>query len=83
MDIKKEVDKANSMYQIAVARAILSFANLSEEMKQQVLDSYQYMIDDYEVRLDRQVEAEEKRNLDEYLDNPRHGQAEPLNRGDF
>jgi hypothetical protein len=83
MDIKKEVDKANSMYQIAVARAILSFANLSEEMKQQVLGSYQYMIDDYEVRLDRQVEAEEKRNLDEYLDDPRHGQAEPLNRGDF
>jgi hypothetical protein len=41
------------------------------------------MIDDYEVRLDRQVEAEEKRNLDEYLDDPRHGQAEPLNRGDF
>jgi hypothetical protein len=41
------------------------------------------MIDDYEVRLDRQVEAEEKRNLDEYLDDPRHGQAEPLNRDDF
>ena len=81
--MKIKIDRANSMYELVVARAILSFSRLSEEMKQQVLDSYQYMIDDYEVRLDREVEEEEKRNIEEYLDDPRHGQAEPLNRGDY
>ena len=81
--MKKEIDRANSMYELVVARAILSFSRLSEEMKRQVLDSYRFMLDEYEIRLDREVEEEEKRNIEEYLDDPRHGQAEPLNRGDF
>ena len=81
--MKKEIDRANSMYELVVARAILSFSRLSDEMKRQVLDSYRFMLDEYEIRLDREVEEEEKRNIEEYLDDPRHGQAEPLNRGDF
>jgi hypothetical protein len=30
-----------------------------------------------------ELEQEQNQGLDEVLDDPRHGQAEPLNRGDF
>jgi len=40
-------------------------------------------MDDYEKREQEQNQGMNMEELDQYLDDPRHGQAEPLNRGDF
>jgi len=45
------------------------------EMDQDQLDEMWAKEDD--------LEQEQNQGLDEVLDDPRHGQAEPLNRGDF
>lgn len=79
-------------YQLTVARSILSFSRADAATQAQLLDSYRAIIKDYEdeketredVYLNQEPEESDGViNIDEYLDAPRHGQAEHLNRGDF
>ena len=83
MDIEKEIIRVNSSYQIAVARAILSFLRLDANTQKQLKLSYEAIIEDYEDRIGQEISEDERRDIDEFLDNPRHGQAESINRGDF
>ena len=83
MDIEREIDKAHSMYQVLVARVVCSYANQNAEVQKQMLDSYRSIVQQYDDRMDREVIEDEQRDLDEFLDDPRHGQAESLNNGIF
>lgn len=96
MDIGKILSKSSSDYQLTVARSILSFSRADAATQAQLLDSYKAIIkefydaearmeiraeEDAEIRSEIQYEDEVTINIDEYLDDPRHGQAEALNEG--
>jgi hypothetical protein len=75
-------------FQVSAARLVISFSRADNETKANLLDSYFAMVRQYEEALYHSREQEQNQGLDEveldqYLDDPRHGQAEPLNRGDF
>ena len=70
-------------YQVTVARSILSFSRADAATQAQLLDSYRAIIWEYEEAAYHNREQEQNQGLDEVLDDPRHGQAEPINRGDF
>ena len=88
MDIKKILEQQNNDYQLVVARAILSFSRADAATQHQLLKSYQAILQDeedheYYNRELQQNQGLSVEELDQYLDDPRHGQAEPLNRGEF
>ena len=64
-------------FQVGAARLVISFSRADNETKRNLLDSYTAIVREYEEALYH------NQGLDEVLDDPRHGQAEPLNRGDF
>jgi hypothetical protein len=75
-------------FQVGAARLVISFSRADNETKRNLLDSYTAIVREYEEALYHSREQEQNQGLDEveldqYLDDPRHGQAEPLNRGDF
>ena len=72
-------------FQVSAARLVISFSRADNETKANLLDSYFAMVRQYEEAKyhNRDREQEHNQGLDEVLDDPRHGQAEPLNRGDF
>ena len=70
-------------FQVSAARLVISFSRADNETKANLLDSYFAMVRQYEEAKYRNREQEQNQGLDEVLDDPRHGQAEPLNRGDF
>jgi len=70
-------------FQVGAARLVISFSRADNETKRNLLDSYTAIVREYEEALYHSREQEQNQGLDEVLDDPRHGQAEPLNRGDF
>jgi hypothetical protein len=70
-------------FQVSAARLVISFSRADKETKANLLDSYYAMVRQYEEAKYHNREQEQNQGLDEVLDDPRHGQAEPLNRGDF
>ena len=70
-------------FQVGAARLVISFSRADNETKRNLLDSYTAIVREYEEALYHNREQEQDQGLDEVLDDPRHGQAEPLNRGDF
>ena len=96
MDIGKILNKSTIDYQVSMARLVLSYSRADEATQKQLLESYIAIIKDYEegewrkeIRAEEDAEIrmaimdEDERDIDEIMDDPRHGQAEPLNRGDF
>ena len=70
-------------FQVTAARLVISFSRADNETKKNLLDSYFAMVRQYEEAKYNNREQEQNQGLDEVLDDPRHGQSEPLNRGDF
>ena len=70
-------------FQLSAARLVISFSRADNETKKNLLDSYTAIVRQYEEAKYHNREQEQNQGLDEVLDDPRHGQAEPLNRGDF
>ena len=70
-------------FQVGAARLVISFSRADNETKRNLLDSYIAIVREYEEAMYHNREQEQNQGLDEVLDDPRHGQAEPLNRGDF
>ena len=70
-------------FQVGAARLVISFSRADNETKRNLLDSYTAIVREYEEALYHNREQEHNQGFDEVLDDPRHGQAEPLNRGDF
>jgi hypothetical protein len=70
-------------FQVGAARLVISFSRADNETKRNLLDSYTAIVREYEEALYHNREQEQNQGLDEVHDDPRHGQAEPLNRGDF
>ena len=70
-------------FQVGAARLVISFSRADNETKRSLLDSYTAIVREYEEALYHNREQEQNQGFDEVLDDPRHGQAEPLNRGDF
>jgi hypothetical protein len=70
-------------FQVGAARLVISFSRADNETKRNLLDSYTAIVREYEEALYHNREQEQNQGLDEVLDDPRHGQAESLNRGDF
>jgi hypothetical protein len=96
MDIKKILNKSTTDYQVSMARLVLSYSRADEATQKQLLESYIAIIKDYEdgewrkeIRSEEDAEIrmaimdEDGRDIDEIMDDPRHGQADPINRGDF
>ena len=96
MDIKKILNKSTTDYQVSMARLVLSYSRADIATQKQLLESYIAIIKDYEegewrkeIRAEEDAEIrmaimdEDGRDIDEIMDDPRHGQAEPLNRGEF
>ena len=70
-------------FQVSAARLVISFSRADASTQAQLLDSYRAIIREYEEAAYHNREQEHNQGFDEVLDDPRHGQAEPLNRGDF
>jgi len=70
-------------FQVGAARLVISFSRADNETKRNLLDSYTAIVREYEEALYHNREQEQNQGLDEVLDDPLYGQAEPLNRGDF
>ena len=70
-------------FQVSAARLVISFSRADNETKTNLLNSYFAIVREYEEAKYHNREREQNQGLDEVLDDPRHGQAEPLNRGDF
>ena len=70
-------------FQVGAARLVISFSRADNETKRNLLDSYTAIVREYEEALYHNREQEQNQGIDEIMDDPRHGQAEPLNRGDF
>ena len=69
-------------FQVGAARLVISFSRADNETKRNLLDSYTAIVREYEEALYHNREQEQNQGLDEVLDDPRHGQSEPLNRGE-
>jgi len=96
MDIGKILNKTTSDYQVSMARLVLSYSRADSATQAQLLESYISIIKDYEdgewrkeIRAEEDAEIrmaimdEDGCDIDEIMDDPRHGQAEPINRGDY
>lgn len=96
MDIKKILNKSTTDYQVSMARLVLSYSRADIATQKQLLESYIAIIKDYEegewrkeIRAEEDAEIrmaimdEDGRDIDEIMDDPRHGQADPINRGDY
>ena len=96
MDIGKILNKSTTDYQVSMARLVLSYSRADSATQAQLLELYIAIIKDYEDREWRkEIRAEEDaeirmaimdedgREIDEIMDDPRHGQVDPINRGDY
>ena len=96
MDIGKILNKSTIDYQVSMARLVLSYSRADSATQAQLLELYIAIIKDYEDREWRkEIRAEEDaeirmaimdedgREIDEIMDDPRHGQANAINWGGF
>lgn len=83
MDIGKILNKATSDYQVSMARLVLSYSRADSATQAQLLESYRAIIREYEEDKYHNREQDQNQGLDEIMDDPRRGQADPINRGDY
>lgn len=67
-------------FQVGAARLVISFSRADNETKRNLLDSYTAIVREYEEALYHNREQEQNQGLsaeelDQYLDDPRHGQG--------
>jgi hypothetical protein len=65
-------------YQLTVARAVVNYTRAPVDTQAKMLDSYKAIIQEYDDEEYYNQEQEIKNqgiNIDEYLDDPRHGQS--------
>jgi beta-N-acetylglucosaminidase len=80
MDIQKEINRLNKEYTTTVALAVVNFAKANDENRAKLLESYQAILRDqedeeYHNRELQQNQGMSVEELDQYLDDPRHGQS--------
>ena len=80
MDIQKELNRINKEYSTTVALAVVNFARANDENRAKLLASYQAILRDqedeeYHNREMQQNQGMSVEELDQYLDDPRHGQS--------
>ena len=83
MDIGKILNKSTTDYQVSMARLVLSYSRADSATQVQLLESYRAIIREYEEDKYHNREQDQNQGLDEIMDDPRHGQADPINRGDY
>lgn len=88
MILKDIIEQQVTQYQLGVARSILSFNSIEDPADREALLKY------YRSTIERADDQQEERQrtytskgednaLDEILDDPRHGQAASINKGDY
>ena len=77
MDIKKELDRMNDEYQYIVALAVVNFYRADDDTRAKLLASYQSILRDREDEeyYNRERDQNQGLDIDQYLDDPRHGQS--------
>lgn len=80
MDIQKELNRLNEEYSTTVALAVVNFARADDDTRAKLLASYQSILRDredeeYYNREREQNQGMSEVELDQYLDDPRHGQS--------
>ena len=77
MDIKKELDRMNDEYQHIVALAVVNFYRADDDTRAKLLASYQSILRDREDEeyYNRERDQNQGLDIDQYLDDPRHGQS--------
>ena len=80
MDIGKILNKSTTDYQVSMARLVLSYSRADEATQKQLLESYiaiikEYEDEEYHNREQQQNQRMSVEELDQYLDDPRHGQS--------
>jgi hypothetical protein len=88
MILKDIIEQQVTQYQLGVARSILSFNSIKDPAtREALLKSYRSIIeradDQQEERQRTYASKGEDNSLDEILDDPRHGQAASINKGDY
>jgi hypothetical protein len=88
MILKDIIEQQVTQYQLGVARSILSFNSIKDPAtREALLKSYRSIIeradDQQEERQRTYTSKGEDNALDEILDDPRRGQADPINKGDY
>ena len=77
MDLRKILSQQNDEYQLTVARAVVNFWRADIDTRGKLLDSYRALIqerDDEEYH-NRELVQNQGVDIDQYLDDPRHGQS--------
>ena len=77
MDIKKELDRMNDEYQYIAALAVVNFCRADDDIRAKLLASYQSILRDREDEeyYNRERDQNQGLDIDQYLDDPRHGQS--------
>jgi hypothetical protein len=78
MDLRKMLKAQDDEYQLTVARAVVNYTRAPVDTQAKMLDSYKAIIQEYDDEEYYNQEQEIKNqgiNIDEYLDDPRHGQS--------
>jgi hypothetical protein len=77
MDIMQELDRINDEYQYIVAVAVVNFCAVDDDTRAKLLASYQSILRDREDEeyYNREREQNQGLDIDQYLDDPRHGQS--------
>ena len=80
MDIQKELNRLNDEYQHIVALAVVNFCRADDDTRANLLASCQSILRDREDHEYYNREREQNQGLsveelDQYLDDPRHGQS--------
>ncbi len=83
MNLNNIMSESTAEYQVSMARCILSFNRADDATKAKLLDSYRKIIREYEEIKYHNREQDQNQGLDEVLDDPRHGQAGYLNKGEY
>jgi hypothetical protein len=77
MDINKILKAQAEEYQLIVARAVVNYTSVDASAQEQMLESYKAIIRDREDEeyYNRELVQNQGLDIDQYLDDPRHGQS--------
>jgi hypothetical protein len=77
MDISKILKAQAEEYQLIVARAVVNYTSVDVSAQEKMLESYKAIIRDREDEdyYNRELVQNQGLDIDQYLDDPRHGQS--------
>jgi hypothetical protein len=77
MDINKILKAQAEEYQLTVARAVVNYTSVDPQTQEKMLESYKSIIRDREDEeyYNRELVQNQGLDIDQYLDDPRHGQS--------